>query len=141
MAEYNKAFADETLEDLIAGEFERPEYSFDVDPGFAKPPVLEIVRFVSDFNDKDKQEKIAKYCILGKTVKLLVNGKQFGSGFIINDLNAPWDLFPEFTEHPLALELLFDITAAHVLKNSKLSQKSVPKATVETLGTTEQNVL
>ena len=137
MAEYNKGYADEALEDLIAGGFVRPEYSWDVDPGFAKPPVLEIIRFVSDFNDKDKQEKIAKYCILGKSVKLLVDGKQFGSGFIINDLNAPWDLFTEFVEHPLALELLFDITSAFVLKNSKLSQKSVSKATVEVLGTQE----
>lgn len=131
MAEYNKDFADQVLDELIAGGFDRQNYSFSIEPGMGKPPVLEVIRFVSDFANRERQELIARFCIMNKTVKLIVDGKEFGPGFILTDVNAPWDLFPEFQQHPLALELLMDICGAHVLKNSGLSLKKRPVATAQ----------
>jgi hypothetical protein len=131
MAEYDSDFADQVLDQLIAGGFEREEYSFSIEPGLGTPPVLEVIRFVNDFANREKQEMIARFCIMNKTVKLLVNGEPFGSGFILTDINAPWDVFPEFKSHPLSLELLMDVCGAHTLKNSGLSLKKKPVATAQ----------
>ena len=129
MAEYDKGYSDQILDELIAGEFKRPEYLFDIQPDFGRVPVLDVIRFVSDFNNRELQDKITRYCIKEKVVTLKVDGAQVGSGFQMTDMNAPWDLFPEFQEHPLALEVLFEICGARVLKNSKLSLKPVPQTT------------
>jgi len=126
MAEYTREYSDNVSEELSSDDFSLPVFSFDVDPEFRMPPVLDVIRFINNFNDPDSQEKNARYCILGKTVRLKIDGEQVGTGFTFTDIDAPWDLFPEIVKNPLCLRLLFELAGAYVLKNSMPSQKRSP---------------
>jgi hypothetical protein len=132
--EYNKEFSDAVRTELNSQDFEVADFDFDVSEGFKTPPVLEVIRFMGSFDNEDAQEKNARWCIMGRTVKLKVDGEYFGSGFTFTDMNAPWDLYPEIKAYPLALKLLFELAGAFVAKNSMPSRKKSPVATA-TVGT------
>ena len=117
MAEYNKDFADQVTAKFNSEGFKLPVYEV-VEPDFKMPPVLEVVRFLGNFDDPEAQDRIARYCIEGRLVKLRVNGVEASVGATFADRDAPWDILPDFKSNPLAIRSLYEITGAFVLKNS-----------------------
>ena len=122
MSTYNSEYWSEIVSDLVQSEFKRPNYSIEID-SFNTPPVLEVVRFIQDAMNEERQDQIARHCIKGKDVKIMLEGEQVGS-FALNDLNAPWDIFPVLADNPLALILILETCAGYILKKSMGSHKT-----------------
>lgn len=116
--EYNQSYWKSVLEQIKKCSSNTSLYSIEVDPGFQMPPVRKIVSFISDTENEDLQDEIAKYCILGRTVKIKFDGDFVGPGICFNSINDPWDLWSELSSHPLAPITLRESASAFVLKNS-----------------------
>jgi hypothetical protein len=118
MAEYDKDFTNLVNGKFNAETFKLPTYSFKVEPDFKMPPVLEVLRFLENFDDQEYQDRITRFCVEGRLVKVLVDGVEVSPGATLADRDAPWDVIPDFKENPLALKTLYEICGAFVLKNS-----------------------
>jgi len=105
-------------------------FSVDIEGGFGKIPPLEIVRALDRgvHQDLETSSKIAKYCILGKRVTVYYGGEVVGSPFVLNGMDDDWGIFDAFEQAPLALQFLFSLCLANMLKKSMPRQKSTPVA-------------
>ena len=97
------------------------EYSIEVEDGFNLPAVLDIIRYIENPIALDMRETITRKCIVGKNITLYLKDgeeeKKLGS-VIINDTKTPYDVFPVFKQHPMAVMLLMELCGAFVLKKS-----------------------
>ena len=119
MSVYDDKYS-ESVMSSIASAFDanviRSSFSIDIEGGFNEPPILLQTRFVGAPDDLDMQEKIAKYCIKGKMVKILLDGELVGSPFQINGIDDSWDAIEVLKKNPLAFSLLLNNAASYVLK-------------------------
>jgi len=123
---YNRDFSDQTQNELIEyisdpKKFE--EYTIEFPEGLADPPTREVCKVFEIGYSFDNKERLAKYCILHKEVRVLLEGKVAG-GFRMNSLTDEWDLFPVIKDHPMSLNLLIDVCMAQLIKKYKTSPKS-----------------
>ena len=124
--EYNKDYWKSVLSEMGSLSEASGGYSIDVEPNFSMPPVREVVNFVSNPGDEDLQDRNARFCILGKVVKIMYDGSVVGTGMQFNGIDDPWDLWGSLRDHPLALITLRELAAAFVLKNSVPPRKKGP---------------
>lgn len=90
------------------------------------PPVLEIVRAMSsdDNFNVTTTEKLARYCLMNKVIRLKYNNEPVGD-FVINDMDTPWDAYDPLKKYPLALMFIINVCTAFVIK------KSIPPRVVQ----------
>ena len=83
------------------------------------PPVIEIVRAMSSDEgfSTDTTEKLARYCMMGKVVRLKYNNEPIGD-IVVNDLATPWDSYEVLKKYPLALMFIINVCTATVIKKS-----------------------
>lgn len=114
------------LENMIEAASDLGAFSVDVEGGFAKVPPLEIVRCLEKGigQDLDSMERVARYCLLGRKVTVYYGGEVIGSPFQMNGLNDDWGAFDVFEESPLALQYIFSLCMAHIIKKSVPRRKS-----------------
>jgi len=130
MPMYDESFYDD-IEKRIQSLTKSPDkYSINVEGGFGKVPVLEIVRAMDNSYamDIDTMDRLAHFCLIGKPVTVYKGGKQVGSPIVINSLDDTWDVFEVFEQEPMALQFVLSVCAAHVLKKSIPLPVSTPTA-------------
>lgn len=83
------------------------------------PPPLEIIRAINadDMYNLDIQERLAKYCLMGRRTVVYYNGQEIGN-IVINSLDNNWNDYPVLTTYPLALQLIIEVCTAEVIKKS-----------------------
>jgi hypothetical protein len=101
------------------------QFSIDIEE-FAEPPVIEICRCMDSGLPFDAQERLTKYCILGKPVKIYLDDKLLET-LIVNKLDDRWDVFKVFVEYPMALQRLIDICVSHITKKYMPPSKNTPQ--------------
>lgn len=108
----------------------KEKYSINVEGGFGKVPVLEIVRALDNSYamDIDAMDRIAHYCLMGKALTVYKGGIQIGSPIVINAMDDSWDSFITFEQEPMALQFVLSVCAAHILKKSIPLPISTPTA-------------
>ena len=118
------------LDKAIADSANLDKYTIDVEGGFGKIPPLEIVRALDRgiSQDIETTERIARYCIIGRRVTVYYGGEAVGSPFVMNGMSDDWGAFDVFEESPLALQYLFSLCMAYMLKKSTPRQKSTRAA-------------
>lgn len=116
---YDDKYSEDVLSKISAA-FEsnvvRSSFSIDIEGGFNEPPILLQTRFIGAPDDLDLQEKIAKYCIKGRIVKILLDGEIVGTPFQINSVDDSWDAIEVLKKNPLAFSLLLNNAASYILK-------------------------
>jgi hypothetical protein len=124
--EYNKDYWEDVLSSIGDASSASDRYSIEIEPGFGMPPVRDVIAFISAPHDVDLQDRNARFCILGKTIKIKFDGELVGNGMQFNDIESPWDLWPDLAKHPMALITIRELAAAFVLKNSIPPRKKGP---------------
>jgi hypothetical protein len=99
-------------------------YSIEFPDGLADPPIIEVVRLLEEAQSFELKEKLTRYCILKKPVKIKLGDEYVEGGFTMNTLDVAWDSFPLLTKHALALQLLIQVCTSHLLEKSMPSTKS-----------------
>lgn len=125
---YDSTYVAESIDNYkkaISGDHEVVPLSIEVDGGFGEPPLLESFRFMSDTTNLDLQDRITRYCVLGKNVKFLREGKELFS-FRINSLADAFEAFPGFAETPSAYSLMVNCAVAYVIKKHAPSLRKNP---------------
>ena len=125
MAKYNGDYVQQSFEfirEQYAPDYDAAVYTIDVDELFKDPPILELCKFMQDTADIDAQDRMVRYCILGRQVTVYLDGESVGS-FRRNGFDDSWDAIPVINEHPIAYKLLADIVVCHLLKKSTPPRK------------------
>ena len=103
------------------------DYSIEIDGEMGMPPLLDIIRYLSEIangettNQKSK-EMILKYAILGKKVTLFYKGALLGA-FTMNSMADPLESFDVLRKNPPALMLLMEITSSRMVEKSMPPQE------------------
>ncbi len=97
-------------------------YTIKIEPEFSDPPMMEMVRFMGDMANAELQEKILRHCIVKKTVSILLDGIDVGS-FQMNNIADMWEGFKPIMDHPVAFNLLLNLSQAFVVKKYSLPPK------------------
>jgi hypothetical protein len=120
MADEVSALARDFLLDVKKNKYK--QISFEIDGGFASPPVLEICRCMDAQLPFEAQELLTRYCVMGKAVTVLLDDEPIET-FIMNDLTTKWDVFSVFEKYPMALQILIEVCVAHVSKKYMLPSR------------------
>jgi hypothetical protein len=115
---YNSKYVVETTKEFTKYIKEKDSFSqfeFEIPNGFALVPVMEICRSISEYDNLKYQEDITRYCIIGKQIKVKLDGKEVGN-FIMNRLDDKWESYEVFMKYPLALFNLKEICMAYITK-------------------------
>jgi hypothetical protein len=117
---FNKKYTEEIVKNLLNFMSDPEKYkgfSIEVPEGFATIPVIEIARAYGNITEFETREKITRLSILGKQVKIILEGQEVGA-FIMNDMSDKFDGFPVLSQYPYALIVLFDICVGDMVKKS-----------------------
>ncbi len=144
---YDNKFVSDVFEGLSENGIIENAYSFDIAKVDEKSigtdmgavPVKLLIDFSGDITNEDIQEQITKFCLRKRRVTFYVSyGKRSlkkGSDkedpeydvtysdpveletIMFNSPEINWDVFPIFSQHPLALKSLIQVCTAQQLKN------------------------
>lgn len=101
-------------------------FEIDVEGGFNSIPPLVVVRALEKgvTQDVDTMDLVARHCIMGRKVTVRYDGEVIGSPFVMNGFTDAWEAFDAFTESPVALQYLFTLCMAHMVKKCVPRRKS-----------------
>jgi hypothetical protein len=101
-------------------------YEIDVDPDWGEPPLLEVARVLTEIPKNggwdlpvELQDKILRYSVVGRMVKISYDGRLLGA-FQMNDLREPFENHPVLKNNPGVLPLLMKLALY------RLREKSMP---------------
>ena len=102
--------AKDKLLDYLKAPSKYQEYVIEASEGFNSIPAIEQVKAYNMVMKSPLKvgERITRFMILKKSIKIILDGKEIGS-FSMNNKDDPFDLFPVFKTHPSALNALFDV--------------------------------
>lgn len=106
------------------------QFSIDIED-FAKVPPYEICKCMDSGLPFDAQERLTRFCILGKPVKIYLDDELIET-IILNKLDDRWEIFRVFDDYPLALQTLIDICVAHITKKFVSPSKNILQAKAAT---------
>ncbi len=114
------------------------EFAFEVDGDMGMPPLLDVVRYLTEMGERDglsveSKEKILRHAILGRKVTIAYRGKDLGS-FTMNSMSDPLEAFDPLRNNPSAVLLLMEITSNRMVEKSLPPQEGDPLAAAETRG-------
>lgn len=114
------------LEKAIESVGDLGAFSVDVEGGFNKIPPLVAVRALDKGiqQDIETMDLVSRYCILGRKVTVMYDGEVIGSPFVMNGLGDAWEAFDAFNENPVALQYLFTLCMADLVKRCVPRRKS-----------------
>jgi hypothetical protein len=98
------------------------DYAIEIDD-YALPPLLEIVRYLTEFGETDgrlsakSKDEIMRTAILGKTVTVYYKGEKL-EGFTMNKRDDLLDAFPTLKAHPTVVMLIQQTAVARMLEKS-----------------------
>jgi hypothetical protein len=99
------------------------DYTVEVDPDFTLPPLMDIVRYLSEWGNNGGQfsaeakEKILRIGIMGKPVTVFYKGEKLET-FTINNPTDLFDNFEVLKKNPPALMVLQQTACARMLEKS-----------------------
>ena len=119
------------------------DYTFEIDGDMGMPPLLDVVRYLTEMAEKDglsveSKERILRHAILGKRVTLTYRGKELGA-FTMNAMNDPLEAFDPLRNNPAAVMLLMEITSNRMVEKSLPPQDSDPPMAAGTKGSPQSS--
>jgi hypothetical protein len=112
----------DTIKEQYSPDYDAAVYTIEVDDVFKDPPILELCKFMQDTADIELQDRMVRYCVLGRQVTVYLDGESVGS-FRRNGFDDAWEVCPVINEHPIAYKLLADIVVCYLLKKSTPPRK------------------
>jgi len=108
--------------DQFDADYEKAEYTIEIDGIFRDPPVVKICQFMENAGDKEYQDLMIRHCVLDRGVSILLDGDRVGA-FHLNSLNDAWEAIPVFNDHPMAYMALANVVMSYLAKKSTLPRK------------------
>lgn len=107
-------------------------YRVEVEGEFGTPPVLDVVRYLADFDSgtlsTDDRARLTKQMVLGKPLSFYYRGSKVG-GFVMNSEADLFDAYEVFVRHPPILMLLMQVCLMRLVEKSMpLPEESDPPA-------------
>jgi len=99
------------------------DYKVDVEPDFTLPPLLDIVRYLTEWGNNggtfsaETKDKIVRVGIMQKPVTVYYKGEKVET-FVMNSPSDLFDNFEVLKKHPPALMVLQQTACARMLEKS-----------------------
>ncbi len=121
-------------------------YVIDIDGELAMPPLLDVVRYMSEYGGDSKdlsvesKSQLVRQMIVGKSVEIFYKGKRLGA-FTMNSPKDLFDAYPVLAANPPALSLLMEICAMKMVEKwmPPKVESDPPAAAAETEGSAKRS--